>query len=313
MKYKHLFGPVPSRRLGISLGIDLIPYKTCSFNCIYCECGSTTRKTTRRREFVRAQTVIKEIDDYLSQKPALDYITFAGSGEPTLNSKIGKIIDFIKKKYPSYRVAVLTNGSLLYRKSVRKSLLNADLVIPSLDAASTALFRRINRPAQGIELKKVIQGMCDFRGEYKGCLKLEIFIIPGMNDSAEELRKLKEAVQKINPDSVQLNTLVRPGAEEGISPAGRRVIEKIAAFLKPFKCEIALSFKKKAPLRLFDDGIAERIIATVKRRPVTSVELAASLGLHLNELNKYLGELVRKGGIKSKRHGGEIFLTAAGE
>ena len=152
MKNRYLFGPVPSRRLGLSLGIDLFPHKTCSFNCVYCECGATTNLTVLRREYVPTRGVIKELDNFLLEKPNLDFITFAGSGEPALHSRIGDIISFIKDKYPQYKVCVLTNGSLFYLKSVRDALMRADKVIPSLDAAFSSAWRKINRPHSSIDL-----------------------------------------------------------------------------------------------------------------------------------------------------------------
>jgi len=139
--YKYLFGPVPSRRLGMSLGIDLIPHKICSLNCIYCECGPTTKLTLERKEYVPYDDVVKELDNYFSNNPNPDYITFSGSGEPTLNSRIGDVLEFIKLKKPDIPVAVLTNGTLFYQKQLRAELFNADLVLPSLDAASEMSFQ----------------------------------------------------------------------------------------------------------------------------------------------------------------------------
>lgn len=177
--YKYLFGPVPSRRLGMSLGIDLVPHKVCSLNCIYCECGSTTKLTIDRKEYVPYDIVIKELEHYFRNNTAPDYITFSGSGEPTLNSRIGDVIRFIKHNIPGIPIAILTNGTLLYQKQVRKELLEADVVLPSLDAASDLIFRKINRPFHKLNINKYIQGLVNFRNEYKGKIWLEVFIIPG--------------------------------------------------------------------------------------------------------------------------------------
>jgi len=152
MKFKHLFGPVPSRRLGISLGIDLVPYKTCTANCVYCECGKTTNLTIERKEYIPTDEILNELDVYLKQAPDLDYITFSGSGEPTLHSKIGEIINFLKKNYPQYKVAVLTNGTLLFHKELRDELKNADIIKPSLDAGSDEIFKKIKRPHENLNL-----------------------------------------------------------------------------------------------------------------------------------------------------------------
>ena len=157
--YKYLFGPVPSRRLGMSLGVDLVPHKVCSLNCIYCECGPTTKLTLDRKEYILYDKVIKELDHYFNNNPAPDYITFSRSGEPTLNSRIGDVLQFIKQKKPDVPVAVLTNGTLFYQKKVRTELLNADLVLPSLDAATDLIFRKINRPFHKFNVLAKILGL----------------------------------------------------------------------------------------------------------------------------------------------------------
>ncbi|HNI42632.1 MAG TPA: radical SAM protein, partial [Methanoregulaceae archaeon] len=166
MKFSHLFGPVHSRRLGRSLGIDLVPVKTCSFDCVYCECGHTTRETTERQEFFPLREVLEELRTYLSSAPVLDFITFSGSGEPTLSTSIGDVICFLKESYPQYRVAVLTNGSLFWRFDVRNDLMQADLVLPTLSSVFEETFSRIQRPAPGIHVAEVIEGLIQFRREY---------------------------------------------------------------------------------------------------------------------------------------------------
>ena len=156
---RYLFGPVISRRLGISLGIDLLPFKTCSLDCIYCECGKTKNLTDQIQEYVPTEEVISELQVFLTDKPKLDVITFAGSGEPTLHSGIGQIIKFLKKNFPEYKICVLTNGTLLYQKKVRQSILDADIIIPSLDAVSKEVFEKIAKPAEGITPEKLIEGL----------------------------------------------------------------------------------------------------------------------------------------------------------
>ncbi|NMA10994.1 MAG: radical SAM protein, partial [Methanomicrobiales archaeon] len=231
MAYRHLFGPVPSRRLGVSLGVDLVPQKTCAYNCVYCECGRTTDLTCERREYVPTGRVIAELDDFLAKGPDLDYVTFAGSGEPTLHSGIGEIIAFIKDRHPRYRVAVLTGSALLADPDVRAALMRADLVVPSLDAVSEEVFSRINRPSPGITAERVLAGLLDFAREYPGEVWLEVFIVPGINDTEEEIRLLKDAVAAINPHRVQVNTLDRPGTDIRVRPAAPGRLARIAAVL----------------------------------------------------------------------------------
>lgn len=298
MAYRYLFGPVPSRRLGISLGIDLVPHKTCSFNCIYCECGQTTDLTCERREYVPTNEVIAELDDFLATAPDLDYVTFAGSGEPTLHSGIGEIISFIKDRYPRYRVAVLTNSALFTDPDVRAALMRADLVVPSLDAVSEEVFVKINRPSPGITAGQVLEGLLDFAREYTGEVWLEIFIVPGVNDTDKELRLLKDAVIAIEPDRVQVNTLDRPGAEDWVRPASPEAIERIAAMLGGNAGAIGVAYAGwTLPPKTKDIG--ETILATIRRRPCTPRDLATLLGIRPTEVAKHLRVLEAEGLIEA--------------
>jgi len=231
MAYRYLFGPVVSRRLGISLGVGLVPSKTCNFDCVYCECGPTTNLTCERRDYVPADQVIAELDDCLGKAPDLDYVTFAGSGEPTLHARIGEIIGFLKDRYPRYRVAVLTNSTLLADPDVRAALMRADLVAPSLDAVSGEKFQQLNRPCPGVTPEGVVAGLRDFVREYPGEVWLEVFIVPGINDRDDEIQRLKGAIATINPDRVQVNTLDRPGTDPRVRPAPLPVLERIATEL----------------------------------------------------------------------------------
>ena len=230
-RWKYLFGPVSSRRLGASLGIDLLPYKTCTLDCVYCECGGTTDLTLCRKEYVPANDVLAELDEVLQQGPALDYVTFAGSGEPLLHSKIGEIINWIKDHFPRYAVAVLTNGTLLQHNEVRAQLSRADLVVPSLDAVTETMFQKINRPHGNLNCREVISGLVQFRREYRGEICLEIFIIPGMNDAPAELEQIRNVISSINPDRLQLNTLDRAGAEDWVQPATEEELKKCSVML----------------------------------------------------------------------------------
>jgi len=296
MEFKHLFGPVPSRRLGVSLGIDLVPYKTCSFDCVYCECGKTTNKTIKRIEYVPTHEIINELKTYLDKNPELDYVTFSGAGEPTLHNGIKQIIDFLKQNY-QYKVAVLTNASLFYDKKVRMEIKNADLVKPKLDAGSDEIFKKINRPHENLNLNKIINGLIEFRKEYPGKIYLEIFIIPNLNDTTTELEKIKDIVKKINPDKIQLNTLDRPGTEKWVMPAEKKKLDEIASFLD---AEVITEFSSRKKIKSFSKDIEENIISTLRRRPCTSRDLSEILGIHQNEINKYIQELIETGKIKSK-------------
>jgi wyosine [tRNA(Phe)-imidazoG37] synthetase (radical SAM superfamily) len=221
-----IFGPVRSRRLGRSLGLDIIPFKTCPFDCVYCECGATTLKTVERKPYIPADTVLKELAEALSKKPELDYITFSGSGEPTLNSDIACMITGIKEM-TDIPIAVLTNSSLLMNPDVRKDLLEADLVVPSLDAASDAMFKMIDRPPQDMKIEDVLQGIIKFRSEFKGKLWLEILFIEAFNTRDSEVLLLKKAVERIKPDRLQLNTVDRPPLFDWVQPVPGETMRKI--------------------------------------------------------------------------------------
>ena len=305
--YKYLFGPVPSRRLGMSLGVDLVPHKVCSLNCIYCECGRTTNLTIDRKEYVSYDDVTKELDHYFNNNPAPDYITFSGSGEPTLNSRIGEVLQFIKQKKPDVPVAVLTNGTLFYQKKVRTELLNADLVLPSLDAATDLIFRKINRPFFKLNIQEYIQGLQDFRNEYKGKIWLEVLIIPGYNDSKTELKLLKEVFEKIRPDSIQLNTLDRPGVIPDIRAATKIELQQIADYWNLDNVEIIVSAQERKDIKSYREDIETAILETIFRRPCTLNDMAKILGLHINEVNKYLDVLEADHKIESVRQERGLF------
>ena len=305
--YKYLFGPVPSRRLGMSLGIDLVPHKVCSLNCIYCECGRTTNLTIERKEYVPYKKVIEEIIHFMSNNPAPDYITFSGSGEPTLNSRIGEVLQFIKTKKPNIPVAVLTNGTLLYQKQLRSELLDADLILPSLDAALNSSFQKINMPSKELDINTYIRGLQEFRNEYKGKIWLEVFILPGYNDNISNLTQLKKAFEKIKPDLIQLNTLDRPGAVTDLCAADNAELHKISSFWNLDNVEIVASAPERKKIKSYREDIENAVLETIQRRPCTSTDLAQILGSHINEINKYLNVLEASSKIESVRQKRGIF------
>lgn len=297
--YKYLFGPVPSRRLGMSLGIDLVPKKVCSFDCVYCEVGHTTKLTTERREYILYDKVTNELEYYFANNPNPDYITFSGSGEPTLNSRIGDVLQFIKQKIPDIPVAVLTNGTLFYDKKVRDELKDANVVLPSLDAATEITFKKINRPASQLAVKKYIQGLVDFRKEFSGQIWLEVFIVPGYNDNVDDLNALKKAFEQIKPDQIQLNTLDRPGTVANIHPASHENLKKIIDFWGLPNVEIIAAAPERKNIQSYRKDAETAILGTITRRPCTVDDLVKILGLHINEINKYLDVLEAENKIES--------------
>ncbi len=299
---KYIFGPVLSRRLGASLGLDIVPYKTCTFDCIYCECGSTTEKTILRKPYIDAEKILVELRDYLKSNQKPDYITLTGSGEPTLNSEIGLLIRQIKK-ITKAQVAVLTNSSLLYLPEVRNDLMPADLVVPSLDAALSGSFNEINRPHEGLELLKIIQGMIAFREEFKGEIWLELLFVKGVNNQDKEIEALIRVIKEIQPDKVQVNTVDRPPAEKTAMAIDKQEIEDIYNRFKAqsLPVEIITSNKKKNAIESFEmEDLKDKIINLIKRRPETGVNMAKTFGVSINYINKVLRDLEEQKIIKRK-------------
>ena len=289
----HLFGPVPSRRLGRSLGVDLIPPKTCPYDCLYCEVGPTTHQTLERRDY-GTDAIIQELKDHLGHSEVeLDFITLAGSGEPTLNLGLSRIIKAVKEM-TSTPVAVLTNGALLYLPEVREALAAATLVLPSLDAAREETFRLINRPLPDFSLEQLLAGLKAFRQEFAGQIWLEVMMLKGLNDKEADLTALRQAIRKIAPDKVQLNTAVRPVVEDYAQPLTAGEMAAVATFLgEGVEVIAAFSRDQAAQANLSDVAFLE----VLARRPMTAQDLAQALGLPLPQVQKRLHHLCKSGRI----------------
>ena len=290
--YKYIFGPVPSRRLGMSLGVDLVPRKVCSLDCVYCEVGETNLLTTERDEYIPFDSIKEELTDYFAGgNPEPEYITFSGSGEPTLNNRIGDIIEVIRQHKPGIPIAVLTNGTLLGNKEVRESLLATDIVLPSLDAVTDDVFKKINRPEKSLNVSEHIKSLIDFRNEYNGKIYLEVFILPGFNNSDEHIHKLREALIKIHPDRIQVNTLDRPGTINSIRAASEDELKAIVTKIGLNNLEIISKVQSRKSNIAYRADAETAILQTILRRPCTLDDLSFILGLHINEINKYLDVL----------------------
>lgn len=299
---KHIFGPVPSRRLGRSLGVDLIPFKTCTYDCIYCQLGRTTNKTVERREWVPLEDVIEELREKIASKP--DYITLSGSGEPTLFSRLDELIARIRS-LTDIPVAVLTNGSLLWQKAVRRQLQNAHLVIPSLDAGQPEMYEAVNRPHESLDFQKMLDGLIQFRREYEGQYWLEVFILSGHTAIENEARRLVDCVSRISPDRVQLNTATRPTAEEYAAGVSRKRLEEIAQYFDP-PAEVIADFRGVHEQSEFKAG-RDQVLEMIQRRPCSLENIVDGLGLHRNEVVKYLEELDSRGLVEKRYHSGNLF------
>jgi wyosine [tRNA(Phe)-imidazoG37] synthetase (radical SAM superfamily) len=309
-RYLYLFGPVPSRRLGRSLGVDIVPFKLCTLDCVYCQLGGTTNKTIERKEYIPIEPVLAELKNKLDEDLRADFITISGCGEPTLNSRLGELIGGIKK-IAEIPVAVLTNGTLLYRPDVRADCAKADAVLPSLDAGDEETFRKINRPHTDISIEKLVSGLCAFRKEFAGQIWLELFLVRGLNDSAEQIAKLNKLIKRIQPDKVQLNTTVRPAAEPRVEKLDAERLQAIAAQLGP-DCEvIADALSGPCAKHVRKGGTeAEDVLSMLKRRPCSLNEVCSGLGIRRNEAIKFLADFQRLGVISSEEKDGTTFFKA---
>ncbi len=310
MAYKYLFGPVPSRRLGMSLGVDLVPKKVCSLDCVYCEAGKTTKLTTEKLEYIPVDKIKDELNSYFKNNPEPDYITFSGYGEPTLNSGIGEVLNHIKLVASNIPVALITNGTLFFDPEVAKAIAHVDLILPSLDAVSQEVFEKINRPANNLTAERYIQGLIDFTSTFKGKVWLEVFVLPGYNDSEEELLKIKEVILKIAHDSVQLNTLDRPGTEEDIRGASRQELQRVIDLWGMDNVQIIAASPQRKNIKSYRTDTENTIMETISRRPCTPDDLATILGMHINEINKYLDVLDADGKVEISKQARGYFYRA---
>ncbi len=292
-KTRFVYGPVPSRRLGLSLGLSIVPRKTCTINCVYCQCGRTTRKTLRRESFFQVAEILTQVDEAVHVRRT-EFITFSGEGEPTLNLDIGRLIRRLKAKY-DIPVAVITNSTLLTDPQVRRDLYPADLVVPSLDAADQSTFARVNRCLRGLRIDAIIDGLRTFRRSYQGQIWLEVMLVKDINDSPEHLVRLRKAVAAISPDRVHLNTVIRPPAETRAKPLSEDDLEQVRKLFGP-GAEIAeSSIRGPRPrlLRIASGSLDQAIVELVRNRPVTLKDMERSLAIPAERLRSALSRLTR--------------------
>jgi wyosine [tRNA(Phe)-imidazoG37] synthetase (radical SAM superfamily) len=273
---KYVFGPVPSRRLGQSLGIDTIPLKTCNWNCVYCQLGRTVPLTNERREYVPVGEILNEVEQILSSsgKRKIDWVTFVGSGEPTLHSRIGELIRSVKR-ITALPVAVITNGSLLYLPEVRDDLYAADAVLPTLDAGTAELYRKINRPHPQITFERLVNRLIEFRKEYSGKIWVEVMLVRGVNDTPDALIQIANVLQTIAPDAVHINLPTRPPAETWVQPPDREglmnalsILGDIAEVVHPAEGSFSLNE---------NENIVDAVIDIITRHPMRQDELEKML------------------------------------
>jgi wyosine [tRNA(Phe)-imidazoG37] synthetase (radical SAM superfamily) len=305
--FRYLFGPVPSRRFGRSLGVDLTPMKTCSLDCIFCQLGHTPEKTITRREYVPTEEVIKELQRWQRDGGQTDFITLSGSGEPTLHSQFGEVLRYIRHDLP-FPSVLLSNGTFFSRPEVREAAQAADIVKLSLSAWDPKSFQQVNHPHEGIDLEQMIEGMRTFRKAYTGKIWLEVFLIPGLNTSSRAIEQLVQKARGIIPDAIHLNTAVRPPAETSVEPMTREAMEALAPRFQP-PATIIAGFPKHSGIQI--EANEDRILDMLRRRPCTARQIAEAFGMHINEVSKYTGALLRSRQIDSEVRNQEIYFKAA--
>lgn len=304
--YKYLFGPVPSRRFGRSLGVDLNPYKTCTLDCVFCQLGRTTERTVIRQEYVLTDMVLSELEDWLKADGRADYITLSGSGEPTLHSGFGEILEFIRSK-STISAALLTNGTMLDLQEVRDAASLANVVKVSLSAWDQASYGWVNRPHPQLLFDHLVEGQKAFRAQFKGQLWMEVFLMAGINSMPVDVRKIAALAKEIGPDRIQLNTAVRPPAEDFATPLSRERMEALIHLFHP-AAEVIAEFRAKHANQI--QANQETIFSMLQRRPCTADQIADIFGMHLNEVSKYLGNLVRTDQILTERKNTTVYYTA---
>jgi wyosine [tRNA(Phe)-imidazoG37] synthetase (radical SAM superfamily) len=299
----RVFGPVPSRRLGLSLGIDLIPPKTCTYDCIYCEAGRTTVKTVSPASFFPPEEIERELKAALKGcRPHV--MTLAGSGEPTLSTDLEDVIGMIRG-LSSVPVVILTNGSLLWREDVLRRCLKADIIMPTLTSLSPSTFERIHRHHKDLNLHRVIQGLKALRSAFSGRIYLEVMLLKGLNDSKEEVEAMAESIEEIMPDKVQLNTVVRPPSEPSAEAVGQERLEAIRRLFGD-KAEIVAGFSAGSGKGL---STKKRLLETLARRPLTEKDISHVMGISKTEADSLIAELRLRGRIVEREFNGELYLA----
>jgi wyosine [tRNA(Phe)-imidazoG37] synthetase (radical SAM superfamily) len=291
--YHHLFGPVPSRRFGRSLGVDLTPHKTCSQDCVFCQLGPTLMKTVTRGAFVPTDDVLRELTHWCRSGDWAKYITLSGSGEPTLHMEFGDVLDHIRMTAKAPAV-LLTNGSLLGSAEVREAACRADIVKISLSAWNQSSFEHVNRPHPNLAFDRVVTGIHQFRASFSGQLWLEVFLVKGWNTVADDVARIAAIADRMQPDRIHLNTVDRPPAMAGVLPLSEGEMKALAALFHP-KAEIPRAASHTGGWA--SPALKDAIVAMVGRRPCTSAQIADVFSANNVEVVKILSELVRTGTV----------------
>jgi wyosine [tRNA(Phe)-imidazoG37] synthetase (radical SAM superfamily) len=311
----RVYGPVPSRRFGLSLGIDVVPHKTCTLDCGYCQIGPTTRLIAEPALFYPVDEILADVEEALEDDPPLEVITLAGSGEPTLYSGLGALIDGLKARAPGVPLLLITNGTLLWREDVAAAAMRVDILAPSLDAGDPATFARVGAPHPELTFERVLDGLERCTRAFAGEVRLEIMLVAGVNDSGESLAAIAACLPRLRFDRIDLNTPVRPPVpERGALPCDEETLARAMTAFGPEAQPIGRFTGSRAaadPRRGFDDSDKD-VRELLLRRPCTAEDLASSLGLHRHQVAKILEHLMTGGLVESRASNGVAWFHARG-
>lgn len=306
----QVFGPVPSRRLGLSLGVDPVVPKTCTMDCVYCELGPTTDRTVLRAPYVDIDSILAELRGRLDERPRIDFVTISGSGEPTLNVDLDRLIAGIRRM-TDLPIAVLTNGSLMTDSLVCECLGAVDVVAPSLDAATQAAFEAVNQPDPSLDVQEIAGALAEFSARFEGELWLETLFVAGLNDDSGEIRVLAETIGRIAPDRVHVNTIVRPPTDSDAKPVEQERLREIARMLGP-RAEVIAGATERVQM-MIDRGSEDLVVAMAARRPVTVTDIARAIGTSQADAAKLVSALTEKRVLMLVRHGRKRYYRASPE
>ena len=309
MTKRRVYGPVPSRRFGLSLGVDLVPKKTCCYDCIYCQLGKTTELTVERTDFYPVGEVLADVREALDSGPRPDVITLAGSGDPALYRSSGPLIDGLHELC-DIPVVLLTNGALLFDGEVARDALQADILAPSLDAGDQETFSQINRPHQSIGFVDMLRGLQAVCEKHPGTVRLEVMLVGGQNDSDESIQRIAGQLGPIRADSIDINTPVRPTPGGEAVPSDVERLETAARAFGPTAPVVAADPGPKAPAPLPD--AEQKILEMISRRPCTVEDIHSSLGIHPNQVIKTLDQAVKAGKVQQREGEGRTFYFTSG-
>ena len=308
--YSYLFGPVRSRRLGRSLGIDLVPHKVCTYDCPYCQVGATTDKTLERREYVPVAAVLAEFDLWRERDGQADCVTLAGGGEPTLHSRFGEVIEAVGTRSGLRRI-LLSNGSLFSLPEVRAAAAKAEVVKATLSAWDSESYQALHHPHAALGFETFIGGLKAMREAFQGEYWLEVFVVPGLNDRPEQIARIAKLASVIGPDRIHLNTAVRPARDGGILPVDGAGLQALSRLFNPVAEVIGAPPPASAPGVLRGEDLDARIVSLIQRHPCTAADIAVAMGVTPGEVEQPLAGLVESGVLRlEKRGSGSFYIWA---